>query len=42
MPEPRIFGFDALFGRARLQENARLIAAGTVEAVRTFTAKGKF
>ena len=42
MPEPRIFGFDALFGRTRLQENARLIAAGAVEAMRTFTAEGKF
>ena len=42
MPEPRIFEFDPLFGRTALQENARGLAAGAVEAVRTFTAKGKF
>jgi hypothetical protein len=36
MPEPRIFGFDVVFGSARLQENARVIAAGAVEAVRAF------
>jgi len=42
MAEARIFEFDALFGRPALQENARLIAAGAVEAVRAFTAKGKF
>jgi len=41
MPEPRIFGFDALFGRPTLQENARLIAVGAVESLRAFTAKGK-
>ena len=39
MPERRVFGFDALFGRATLQESARQIASGTVEAVRAFTAK---
>ena len=39
MPTPRVFGFDALFGRAVLLENARQIAAGAVEAVRAF--KGK-
>jgi len=41
MPPRRIVGFDALFGRTTLQENARQIAAGAVEAVRAFTAKGK-
>jgi hypothetical protein len=41
MPAPRIFGFEALFGRARLQENARLIAAGAAEAVRAFMEKGE-
>jgi hypothetical protein len=33
MPEPRVFAFDTLFTSARLQENARVIAAGAVEAV---------
>jgi hypothetical protein len=42
MPPRRIVAFDALFGRGTLQENARQIAAGAVEAVRAFTAKGKF
>jgi hypothetical protein len=41
MPAKRVFSFDAVFGRAVLQENARQIASGTVEAVRAFTAKGK-
>src|SRR4030095_9425358 len=41
MPAPHIFGFDALFGRATLQENARQLAAGTVESVRAFAAKDK-
>ena len=41
MPAKRVFGFDAVFGRPVLQENARQIASGTVEAVRAFTAKGK-
>jgi hypothetical protein len=39
MPTARVFGFDALFGRATLQENARQIASAAVEAVRA--AKGK-
>ena len=41
MPAPRVFGFDPLFGRPTLQENARVLAAGTVETVRAFTAKDK-
>jgi serine/threonine-protein kinase len=36
MPPARNFSFDARFGGARLQENARVIAAGAVEAVREF------
>jgi len=40
MPPSRVFAFDALFGRATLQENARQLASGTVEAVRAFT-KGR-
>jgi hypothetical protein len=36
MPPPRVFSFDARFGHARLQENLRVIAAGTVERVREF------
>ena len=36
MPPDRTFSFDARFGAARLQENARLIAAGAAEAVRDF------
>jgi serine/threonine protein kinase len=40
MPMPRVFGFDALFGRATLQENARQIASATLEAVRTSLTKG--
>jgi hypothetical protein len=39
MPTPRVFGFDALFGRPSLQDNARQIAAGAVEAVRAFKSK---
>src|SRR4030095_15670448 len=39
MPERRVFGFDALFGRPTLQENARQIASAAIEAVRAFTAK---
>ena len=39
MADTRVFGFDALFGRPVLQENARQIAAGAVEAVREFGAK---
>jgi hypothetical protein len=38
MPPPHVFEFEPLFGRARLQENARAIATGAAEAVRTFTA----
>ena len=34
MPTPRVFGFDALFGRTTLQENARQIAAAAADAVR--------
>jgi hypothetical protein len=37
MPEPRVFGFDNVFGTPRLQENARLIAAGAVDSLRGFT-----
>ena len=40
MPPSRVFAFDALFGRSTLQENARQLASGTVEAVRAFT-KGR-
>ena len=39
MADARVFGFDNVFGRPTLQENARLIAVGAVEAVRAFTAK---
>jgi hypothetical protein len=38
-PEPRRFSFDARFGGARLDENARLIAADAVESVRAFFAR---
>jgi serine/threonine-protein kinase len=37
MPAPRVFGFDNVFGRPRLQDNARLIAASAVESMRGFS-----
>ena len=40
MPATRVFEFDALFGRAALQENVRQLASGAVEAVRA-SAKAK-
>jgi tRNA A-37 threonylcarbamoyl transferase component Bud32 len=36
MPPDRAFSFDARFGAARLQEHARLIAAGAIDAVQVF------
>jgi hypothetical protein len=36
MPPARTFSFDARFGGARLQENLRVVAAGTAEGVREF------
>ncbi|OFW31290.1 MAG: hypothetical protein A3G76_04725 [Acidobacteria bacterium RIFCSPLOWO2_12_FULL_65_11] len=39
MPPARTFSFDAQFGRARLDENAGLIADGVVESVRAFSKK---
>jgi serine/threonine-protein kinase len=36
MPDPRRFSFDPRFGGERLNENARLIAADAVTAVRAF------
>jgi hypothetical protein len=39
MPPPRTFSFDAQYGRERLDENARLIAADTVEKIRAFWKK---
>ncbi len=36
MPPDRTFSFDARFGAARLQEHARLIAAGAIDAVQVF------
>src|SRR5262249_18388177 len=38
MPPPRVFGFDALFGRRTLEQNARQLASATIDAVQ---AKGK-
>ena len=39
MPPPRTFSFDAQYGRERLNENARLIAADAVEKIRAFWKK---
>jgi serine/threonine-protein kinase len=39
MPAPRRFSFDPRFGGARLDENARLVAADALEAVRAFLAR---
>jgi hypothetical protein len=36
MPPDRTFSFDARFGAVRLQEQARLIAADAIDAVRGF------
>ena len=36
MPPARTFSFDARFGSARLQENLRVVAAGTADRVREF------
>jgi serine/threonine-protein kinase len=41
MPATRVFAFDALFGRAVLQENARQLASGAVDAVRASAAKSR-
>jgi hypothetical protein len=39
MPQPRRFSFDSRFGSARLEEQARLIAADAAESVRSFLAR---
>lgn len=36
MPAPRTFSFDAQYGRERLDENVRLIAADVVEKIRAY------
>ena len=38
MPEPHVFGYDTVYNSARLQDNARLIAAGAVASLREFSA----
>ena len=39
MPPPRTFSFDSQFGRERLTENARVIAADAVGQLRAFWKK---